>query len=535
MRRPFLLIALVVASFLILRSLPAGFASTYLDPLGQIIAQDEALYASTSIHMAQSGDWLTPMFLNRPALYKPPLLPWLAAASVKLFGISRTPLRLPAAILCGLAAGLIFLWIAELASWQCALCGVALLAASRLFTIVGAACLTDGLLVAFFIAAMYALFSDPWLESRAAFWTFAGAVAASVLTKSIAGILPLMVLVLYSVTAPSKYKPALSRVALVALAAAGLVAPWYAWQFAAHPRWFWTDHFLVEIFGYGTGAPPQTSHENRFAFYLLRLPLTDPVLVALALAGVPAFFAALRKRTPEASLLACWIIVVLASVFGWSYRNLTYLLPLFPALAIVAMAYGPFAKMTPAWWMFPLTAAAIALKFIAPLSPWGIPTAPSHVPAAPALTAYCELHRGNDLLIIDPDDELFAADLPLPRIRYVWRGEPPQAGRYALDFADMGITLSVAQFDDLPKLRPAFRRKLREWGVDADPIGTVIYYPDPAQIASLVAAHPNSDFLLPHDAAPAATHLLVNEPDGHVLMLSRDPKPAPAPAWTCNP
>jgi len=43
------------------------------------------------------------------------------------------------------------------------------------------------LLVAFYTAAMFSLFSDPWLESKSALWGFAGSVAAAILTKSVAG------------------------------------------------------------------------------------------------------------------------------------------------------------------------------------------------------------------------------------------------------------------------------------------------------------------------------------------------------------
>ena len=48
-----------------------------------------------------------------------------------------------------------------------------------------------------------------------------------------------------------------------------------------------TEHFAVEIFGYGAGAPPQTSQENPIVFYALRLAATDPVLLAVAAIAFP--------------------------------------------------------------------------------------------------------------------------------------------------------------------------------------------------------------------------------------------------------
>jgi len=539
MKRALFGVALVALVLLLARSARVGLAAGYLDPAGGIKAQDEALYASTAIHTAESGEWLTPVFMGRYALYKPPLLIWVSALSTRLLGVSRFSLRLPVAVLCALSVGLIFLWVAELGSLPAAVCAAALLVYSRLWCILGGTCMTDGLLVAFFTAAMYCLFSDPWLEQPWAVWGFAGSVAASILTKSVAGLLPLAVLGLYWLAAPRKQKPAFARVCGAAALALALAAPWFIYQFAVHGRWFWTEHFWIEILGFGAGRPPQTSQENRFLFYLLRLPLLDPVLTAIGLTALPALLSACRKRSMPATLLACWMAVVLASVFGWQYRNATYLLPLFPALAIAATVYGPFANMRPAWWMLPLAGAAIALKLIAPDAPWGIPYQPAHVPVAPALSAYCERGRGNELIEVDPEDELYATALPLPAIRYAWQGAPPQGGLYSLDFSGMGIILTPDQFDHLDSWTPRFRPKLQEWGLNSGiAIGSVIFYSTPEQVAEMIRAHPQSDFFLPDKYLPLAgqgdTHQVVPAGADHFFLLSRQSIGAGVRKWTCR-
>src|SRR5437763_16644919 len=84
-----------------------GIASGFIDSVNKLGAQDEALYTREAIHMATRGTWLTPVFLGRYVLFKPPLLMWLSAASIKLFGISALPIRLPAllagALICAIA------------------------------------------------------------------------------------------------------------------------------------------------------------------------------------------------------------------------------------------------------------------------------------------------------------------------------------------------------------------------------------------------------------------------------------------------
>src|ERR1035441_9430683 len=114
------------------------------------------------------------------------------------------------------------------------------------------------LLAAFYVGAMFALFADPWLESKWSLGLFSGAVAGAILTKSIAGLLPLGVLGLYWVFAPRNQRPRFGRVVLAGTLAIALGAPWFLYQLAAHGRWFRAEHLNVEILGVGSGQPPPT-------------------------------------------------------------------------------------------------------------------------------------------------------------------------------------------------------------------------------------------------------------------------------------
>src|SRR4051794_40076694 len=204
MRRALCAVALLALACLLVRAARVGLAGDYIDPISKITAQDEALYAHSAIAMARHGDWLTPRFMGRFAIYKPPLLIWGAAISTRILGVSRLALRLPGAILSALAVGLLFLWAAEIAGWQAGAIAAALLLSNHLWYSLSTLCITDALLVAFYVAALYALFYDPWLESPAAIWGWAGSVAAATLTKGIAGVLPLGVLGLYWLAARPK-------------------------------------------------------------------------------------------------------------------------------------------------------------------------------------------------------------------------------------------------------------------------------------------------------------------------------------------
>src|SRR5215469_17749992 len=110
MRLAFAIVAAIAFASLAARSVRVGLAGDYVDPVSRVTAQDEALYANVSIHMAREGGWLTPKFMGRYALSKPPLLCWMSAVAARFFGIFTFVLRLPVAAIAALAAGLLFLW-----------------------------------------------------------------------------------------------------------------------------------------------------------------------------------------------------------------------------------------------------------------------------------------------------------------------------------------------------------------------------------------------------------------------------------------
>src|SRR5580704_11543619 len=120
-----------------------GIASAYVDPVAKIQDQDEALYGSISLQMAESGDFMTPVFLGRYELVKPPLLYWLEAGGMKLTGRARLAMRLPSLFAGAATVTLVFAWlIAEGAGLAAALTGALLLLSSHLFFVLSRVGLT---------------------------------------------------------------------------------------------------------------------------------------------------------------------------------------------------------------------------------------------------------------------------------------------------------------------------------------------------------------------------------------------------------
>jgi hypothetical protein len=158
------------------------------------------------------------------------------------------------------------------------------------------------------------------------------------------------------------------------------------------------------------------------------------------------------------------------------------------------------------------------------------------------LSEYCSRGRANELVLVEPDDELYASVLPLPRARYYQIGRVPVSGPYGMDFAYMGLILDAAQFDDPARWLPVFRRHLQEWGMATTrPIGTMIVGATVEDLARNIRNHPATDFFLPEryrDAvAPSAAlaHDIVPMSPARFFLLARETRPAAPPKWSCNP
>lgn len=428
-----------------------SIAGPYVDVKGKIPAQDEAVYSHVAIRMATQGDWLTPHFLDRFFLTKPPLAYWLTGASVKAFGISALTLRLPSLIAGALGVMIVFLWVSETRSWWTALLAAVALLTHDLWFRLSRLGLTDALLSLWFLLAMWLIARSPWIV---------GALCGlALLTKGLAGMMPLIAACGVLVFIDWR------RIPKVIAAAVLVAAPWHLYMYFVHQRWFWAEYIGVEILRYAIGTPPQTSEESTFWFYVSRA--ASP-LMGLGLGA--AVWSAWKKEWSSAQAMAGMVI---AGVIAYQYRNIAYLMPLVPALVVLAGRRLP-------WF------ALVAML--------GWPSRePAMTPVTQVLRSYCEMGRTNELALVSTSDEFHATVLPLARVRYVFIAPPPEYGSAMLDFRALGITQTVEDF--LTGKPP--REKLRDWGLPNDKaLGTVLLAADADEVARLVAERPGWDFIL---------------------------------------
>jgi hypothetical protein len=517
----------------------ASVASPFSDPVGRIRAQDESGYASSAIHMAVDGGWLTPKVLGRYYLFKPPLLVWLSGLCLKLFGVSLWALRLPALASAVLAIVALWWWPLREKSALVAASAALLLLSNPLWHIFARLCYTDMLLVASITLALAILNWDPALTSERGFWGFAVSTASAVMAKNVAGLLPVAILMLYWPFVPRKDRPGLGRVAWVIAAIAVLVAPWHLYQLAVHTNWFWTDYVEQQLLGYGLKPAGQITEEPQVWFYARRLALTDPVLLLLTVIALPSLVMTLRSRKSHvAPLLGAWLAAALGALLIFRFRNLPYALGVLPPCALIAVHYGPFSTARRAKLGLAILCLAFVLKAVFPAQVWGLAFGRSEpIPAVAALRSYVNLGRANDLILVDGDDEFYASTLPLPSVRYYFFDPNQTILKFFPHYQYLGIVVTLDEFERLDQLRPVYAARLKAWGVDStEPVATSIVSGFPEGIHRLIRACPHADFYLPARYLPAVdpfigpTRRKVLLPGGQALLLADTPDAGIGPA-----
>jgi len=319
--------------------LAAALALPLLGIASPLLEVDDARYAEVPRAMAASGDWVLPMLDGTPYVEKPPLWYWTCATSYKIFGVSEAAARLPMvafALLGALGAGWLGSWLYDERVGRVAAAATAtsalwiFLAHNLTLDMPVSVCLLWT--TAFALRAMARPDDARWAAPAA--WLCA---ALAFLSKGLISVLfPGLWVVGLSILFPKLRRGAWKlATSWGILLAAAVAAPWFYAMQQRRPDFlhvfFIEQHFQRFL----------TQKYNRNEpvwFYVAVLPAGLLPWTFPALAG---FWRAVRKpfgpdfRGPA---LAAWSLGVTA-FFSISHSKLaTYVLPVFPHMAILAAA-----------------------------------------------------------------------------------------------------------------------------------------------------------------------------------------------------
>jgi len=353
-----------------------------------LLEVDDARYAEVPREMALGGDWATPHLNGLDYVEKPPLWYWLCAASYKVYGVSEAAAHLPLAFLALLTLlGTAWLgsWIyAPRQGWTAAL----ILGSSLLFFALAHFITPDmGLTVwllwctAFLLRCLLKPEDSGWAGPAA--WVCAG---LAFLSKGLVGLVFPLAWAASLWLLCAEWRPrlrALLRPAGPALFLL-LVAPWFVLMERRHPgflRFFFYEHHVLRF------ATQKFNRYNPWYFFLLVLPAGLMPWTPAVAAGLGRAWADRRRGDKRGIALAAWAALVTVFFSCSRSKLITYILPVFPHLAILGAAA---VEENPRWARRLGTAAAIIMLVTAaaalPISRF-IPTGELPFPAAPALAA----------------------------------------------------------------------------------------------------------------------------------------------------
>ena len=304
------------------------------------------------------------------------MFPWLEALSMKVFGITDFAAKAPAALSGLLTIVLTYLIAKELfiGAWAPIL-SMAIVSGTQIFIKYSMHSMTDAPFTFFFTLALYLYLKG--LKKPAYFLLSGVAIGAAVLTRSVLGLIPLGVIFLHIIVT-GRHKLIWSKhfIGAVVLSIA-LPTVWYGSQYSLYGRQFLDEHFSFvasKIFGLGavvrddlrlsevilcrtiggqdltvttsTDDLSRSDERRRFSQIILgfveypKLLLRHywPWLPLMLIGLVGQVLVFIRSRDSGAALLVIWVACVLIPFSISEAKALRYIMPVFPAFAILAAA-----------------------------------------------------------------------------------------------------------------------------------------------------------------------------------------------------
>jgi 4-amino-4-deoxy-L-arabinose transferase-like glycosyltransferase len=334
--------------FLLLQALAIGIVAFGILWPGRAdmppVDRDESRYVQATRQMMESGDYLDIRYLDVPRYQQPAGVYWMQAAAVAAAGTEGArviwPHRIPS-WLCGAFAAMLTCWMgARLFGSRTGWLAGLLFATCLLFNFEARLATTDASLLACVMAAQASLLliwqnRDAEARSRAApfvFWIALG-IGGMVKGPVAFAFVGLTLLALAVAERRARWMRDL-RPLMGALIVIAIVAPWLI----AIEIKTGGDFLRLSLFHNFAGkiASGQEAHSAPPGYYLALFPAMFWPGSLLAFRALPGVFAA-RKRA-EVVFLLCWIIPAWLMFEAVATKLPHYMLPLYPAVAILAAA-----------------------------------------------------------------------------------------------------------------------------------------------------------------------------------------------------
>lgn len=303
---------------------------------------DEGKHATTSKEMVLTGDWITPRYNGENFYDKPILYNWLAALAFVTLGINEFAARLPAALL-GLGCVLVTYFLGRrMFGVLGGFFGAVVLATSGEYIVLSRVVVHDICLVFFMTLALF-LFYAGYTDARRRVVYFPLMYAAgggAVLAKGPLGLLlPAIIIGLYLVSRRRLEFLKEMRIGWGILIFLAVAAPWYLMISLKNPdyaAYFFLQKNVASFLGSST---VKMKHVEPFYYHFGTLVSGFlPWSVFLPFACYRAVRGRFRAVENGTALLLIWLCTVFVFFSLAKSKLPTYILPLFPAAALLVGA-----------------------------------------------------------------------------------------------------------------------------------------------------------------------------------------------------
>jgi len=299
---------------------------------------DEAFYSLTAHEMVAHHEWMTPLIFGQPQFEKPPLTYWLLETAFKTWGESPFTARFFPAIFATIGVmAIYFLALMGFKDERKAFLSAIVLATSGFYAAMGKMVFTDTIFTVFILLAM-TMFVFGYTYPRRQDVSFIGFYffcALATLTKGPLGlVIPQMTVILFLLyqrqTAFLKNWYLLAGLFLYLV----IALPWYVLIYDQYGQafiheFFYNDHWRRFL------TAEHRSNDHWFFYPLTMVGGLFPWTIFLVAACVDLFKRLKSSVAGMDYLNLSWILSVLL-VFQFAHSKLaSYILPLFPAMALI--------------------------------------------------------------------------------------------------------------------------------------------------------------------------------------------------------
>lgn len=391
-----------------------------------LVDWDEATYAEVAHEAVSNRSYLDFTWNGEAYLKKPPALFWMMAASFKAFGEAEWSARLPSVVM-GIGTLLLIYLSAAAVAGRLAGIFAALIPLTFYFFISrgGRECATDAPLVFFSTLAIYAL----GRIGTSLRWSAIVGVACgcAILSKGLAGIIPLAVAAISVLAIPGFTAIGFSGIVLIMATTVAVAAPWFVYQAVDHGTLFWSIYVKQETL-LRLASNLQDNREGSyntlrtFAGEVQHLwPLLLPLIGLCVMAARFGIVRAVRRIPAAVIAWMLWLVLALGAACAVQTKLGWYVLPALIPVALLGgtvLGYG-FAKTGRAErYCAALAGAALVLLAVETPARWQLIEQGFRLQRERSRPSYIIGAQAREFAALREGGSLFFAGVPLPTLVY---------------------------------------------------------------------------------------------------------------------